>query len=162
MKQQCQNIKSTKVKQNAPDNLDEEIHQGKPQAKLRDVYIKIYLASDTVHSNQTRCFPAISSSENKCIMVSVEIDRNYIDAEPMNIKTARLMIKVYLALWEHLTAMGIVKPTTHIMDDDASAEYKKLISKNCTIQQVPPNNHRHNLAKRAMHQKPLHCIPCGS
>jgi hypothetical protein len=73
---------STKVKQNAPDNHNEETHQDKPHAKLRDVYIKIYLVSNTVHSDQTRCFPAMSSSGNKFIMVLIDMDRKYIDAEP--------------------------------------------------------------------------------
>jgi hypothetical protein len=52
------------------------------------------------------------------------------------------MIKANLALWECLTATGIVNPTTHIMDNEASAEYKKVIRKT--------NNHRCNLAKRAI------------
>ena len=38
MKQQRQNVRSTKVKQNTKDNQEEETHQNKPQAKLKDVY----------------------------------------------------------------------------------------------------------------------------
>jgi len=56
MKQQHQNVRSTKVKQNATngdggddDGSDDQI---KPQAKLKDIYIKIYLANDTVHFDQ--------------------------------------------------------------------------------------------------------------
>ena len=60
MKQQCQNVRSTKVKQNVTDNQGKE-DQNKPQAKLKDVYVKIYLANDTVHFDQTGCFPATSS-----------------------------------------------------------------------------------------------------
>jgi hypothetical protein len=88
--------------------------------------------------------------KNIYIMVLVEIDRNYIDAEPMKSKTEGAMIKAYLISWEQLTANGTVKPTTHIMDNEASAEYKKEIQKNCTIQLVPPNNHRQNLAEQAI------------
>jgi hypothetical protein len=83
-------------------------------------------------------------------MVLVEIDGFYINAEPMKNKTEGAMIKAYLILWEQLTANGTVKPTTHIMDNEASAEYKKEIQTNCTIQLVPPNNHRQNLAERAI------------
>ncbi len=36
------------------------------------------------------------------------------------------------------------------MDNKASEEYKKEIWKNCTIQLVPPDNHRRNLAERAI------------
>ena len=39
MKQQCQNVRSTKVKQNATDNQDEKTHQNKLQVKLKDVYV---------------------------------------------------------------------------------------------------------------------------
>ena len=151
MKQQRQNVRSTKVRQNTTNNGgsddDECNDQIKPQTKAKDVYIKIYLANDTVHFDQTGRFPATSSRGNKYIMVLVEIDGNYIDAEPMKNKTEGSMIKAYLALWERLTATGTVKPTTHIMDNEASTEYKKVIRKNCTIQLVPPNNHRRNLAE---------------
>ncbi len=88
----------------------------------------------------------------------VEINGNHIDAESMKIKTEGSMIKAYLALWECLTALGIIQQTTHIMDNEASAEYKKVIRKNCTIQLVPPNNHRHNLAERAIQTFKSHFI----
>jgi len=52
----------------------------------------------------------------------------------------------------------MVKPTTYIMDNKASAEYKKVICKNCTIQLVPPNNHRRNLAERAIQTFKSHFI----
>ena len=87
MKQQHQNVRSTKVKQNATNNGggddDDRDDQIKPQTKLKDVYIKIYLANDTVHFDQTGHFPATSSSGNKYIMVLVEIDSNVILVEPM-------------------------------------------------------------------------------
>ena len=42
IRQQRQNVRSTKIKQNATDNQEEENHQIKPKAKIKDVYIKIY------------------------------------------------------------------------------------------------------------------------
>jgi hypothetical protein len=162
MKQQRHNVRSTKVKQNATNDGrgddDDRDDQIKPQTKLKDVYIKIYLANDTVHFDQTGHFPAMSSRGNKYIMVLVEIDGNYIDTEPMKNKTEGSMIKAYLALWERLTETGTVKPTTHIMDNKASTEYKKVIRQNCTIQLVPPNNHRCNLAERAIQTFKSHFI----
>jgi hypothetical protein len=83
-------------------------------------------------------------------MVLVEVDGNYIDAEPLKNKTDGSMINAYLALWKRLTAMGTVKPTTHILDNEASLAFKTEIRKNCTIQLVPPDNHRRNLAERAI------------
>jgi hypothetical protein len=157
MKQQHQNVKSTKGKQNAMTIKKKKLIRTN-QAKLKDMYIKIYLANDTVHFNQTGCFPATSSRGNKCIMVLVEIDGNYIDAELMKNKTEGSMIKAYLALWEHLTATGTVKSTTHIMDNEASTEYKKVLCKSCTIQLVPPNNHRCYLVERAIQTFKSHFI----
>jgi hypothetical protein len=84
------------------------------------------------------------------VMILVEVDGNYIDAEPLKNKSEGAMIKAYLVLWQRLTAKGTVKPTTHILDNEASAAFKAEIKKNCTIQLVPPDNHRRNLAERAI------------
>ncbi len=62
-------------------------------------------------------------------MMLVEVDGNYINAEPMKDRTARSMIKVYLALWNCLTATGAIKPATHLLDNEASAELKAEIKK---------------------------------
>jgi hypothetical protein len=51
--------------------------------KMRDVNIKIHNASNTMHTDQTGCFPATLSTRNKYIMMLVEVNGNYIDAEPM-------------------------------------------------------------------------------
>jgi hypothetical protein len=58
--------------------------------------IEIHNATKTMHSNQTGCFPTKLSRENKFIMVLVEVDGNYIDAEQMKNKSAGEMIKAYL------------------------------------------------------------------
>ncbi len=39
---------------------------------------------------------------------------------------------------------------THLMDNKAPAKLKVEIRKNCTIQLIPPDNHRRNLAERAI------------
>ena len=75
-------------------------------------------------------------------MVLVEVDGNYIDAEPLKNKSEGAMIKAYLVLWQRLMAKGTVKPMTHILDNEASAAFKAEIKKNCTIQLVLPDNHR--------------------
>ena len=96
---------------------------------MKDVYIKIHNATDTMHSDQTGCFPATSSRGNKYIMVLVQVDGNYIDAELMKNKSEGSILKAYLTLWNRLTATRTVKPTMHIMDNKASEEYKKEIQK---------------------------------
>ncbi len=141
MKKQCQGVRSTRTK--TAETEDVPIYP----KKMKDVYIKIHNASKTMHRDQTGCFPATSSKENQYIMVLVEVDGNYIDAEPMKNKMEGSMIKAYLALRAWLTASGAVKPTTHLLDNKASAAYKAEIIKNCTIELVPPDNHRRNLAE---------------
>jgi hypothetical protein len=83
-------------------------------------------------------------------MVLVEVDRNYINAEPMKNRSAGSMVKAYHTLWKQITESGSIKPMTHILDNEASAELKEAIKKNCTIQLVPPDNHRRNLVERAL------------
>ncbi len=56
-----------------------------------------------MHSNQTGCFPATSSKGNQYIVL-VEVDGNYIDAEPMKNKSEGAIIKAYLILCAPLGA----------------------------------------------------------
>jgi hypothetical protein len=44
----------------------------------------------------------------------------------------------------------MVKPTTHLLDNKSSEEFKAEIRKKCTIQLVPPDNHQQNLAEQAI------------
>jgi hypothetical protein len=103
-----------------------------------------------MHSNQTGRFPATSSSGNQYIIVLVKVDGNYIDAEPMKNRSAGSMVKAYLTLWKQITESGSIKPTTHILDNEASAELKEAIKKSCIIQLVPPDNHRRNIVERGI------------
>jgi hypothetical protein len=100
MKKQRQNVRLTKIK------VENKSTREKPptrEKKMHDLYIKIHNVSNTMHSNQAECFPATSSSGNQYIMVLVEVDGNYIDAEQMKNRSAGSMIKAYLTLWKQLT-----------------------------------------------------------
>ncbi len=128
MKKQRQRVRSTRTK---IDTNNEGMHQNKMSPKkMQDVYIQIHNASETMHTDQSGRFPATSSKGNQYIMVLVEVDGNYIDAEPMKNKSEGLIIKAYLTLWTQLTASGTVRLTTHILDNKASATYKAEIQKN--------------------------------
>ncbi len=80
----------------------------------------------------------------------VQVNGNYINAEPIKNRTAGSIIKAYIALCTCLMATGVIQPTTHLLDNKASAKLKAEIKKNCTIQLVLPDNHRQNLAERAI------------
>jgi hypothetical protein len=123
---------------------------------MNNVCIKFHNASKTMHSNQTGRFPATTSRGNQYIMVLVEVDGNYIDAEPMKNKTEGSIVKACLALWTQLTASGTVKPTTHLIDNNSLAGYKAEIKKNCKYQLVSPDNHLQNLAEQAIQTFKIH------
>ena len=125
MKKQRQGVRSTK-----------ELHDDKPRItftprKMHDIYIKIHSITETMYTDQTGRFPATSTRGNQYIMVLVEVDGNYIDAEPMKNKTEGSLIKTYQILWERLTASGTVRPRTHILDNEAPSAFKAEIKKNC-------------------------------
>ncbi len=73
-----------------------------------------------MYTDQTGGFPANSSSGHKYITVSVKIDSNFIEAEPMKSKTEDAMINAYLNLWKQITASKTVKPKMHMLDNKAS------------------------------------------
>jgi hypothetical protein len=111
-----------------------------------DAKTRVYAPQTHRHSRQS----ATSSKGNQYVMVLVEVDGNFVDIEPMKNRSEGAMIKAYTALWTRLTASGTIKPKTHILDNEASAEFKREIQKNCGIQLVPPDNHQRNLAERAI------------
>jgi hypothetical protein len=132
MKKQHQGVRSTKLKENTgskneniPGNTVAEVNPS-PTKKMRDIFIKIYNAGK-MHSKQTGRLPAMSSKGNQYIMVLVEVDGNYIDAEPMKNKSKGSIIKAYLISWARLTELGTVQPITHILDNKVSEAYKAEI-----------------------------------
>jgi hypothetical protein len=148
MKKQWQNVRSTRVKETPAETENDP--PPTVQKEEHDVYIQLFNVEGTMLTNQTGRFPANSSSRNKYIMVLVEIDGNYIDADLMKDQMEGSMIKACLILWTQITASKSVKPKTHVLDNEASEAIKKEIRKNCKIQLVPPDNHRPNLSERAI------------
>ncbi len=89
--------------------------------------VKVIHACTTMYTNQTGWFPVQSSRGNKLIMVLYEINRNYINAKPMQDSRESSLIKAYNTLWAHVTKSGMVRPTVHILDNEASELFKKEI-----------------------------------
>ena len=146
MKRQRQNVRSKKMKISADDGnteLDKTL-------KKHDIMVKVIHAHTTMYTDQTGRFPVQSSRGNKLLMVLFEVDGNYIDAEPMKDSHETSLIKAYSTLWSWITKSGKVRPTVHILDNEASARFKETIRQNCDLQLVPPDTHRRNLAERAI------------
>ena len=83
-------------------------------------------------------------------MVMIEIDSNYIDAEPMKSKSGADHIKAYLALLDRIKSTGDCDPKMHILDNEASDEYQAEIKKHTKMQMVPPDTHHRNIAERGI------------
>ncbi|KAL7483042.1 hypothetical protein ACHAW6_008693 [Cyclotella cf. meneghiniana] len=148
MKQTKQGVRSTKV-------IDEDamaLFKPKPGDKHRDVYLRVFDATKrSMYTDQTGRFPITSSRGNKYIMVAVEMDGNYIDAQPMQARTTKELVAAYQAIFGRWTATGVICPNWHVMDNEAPEELKQAIRENgCKVELTPADQHRRNAAERAI------------
>ena len=60
-------------------------------------------------------------------MVDVELDGNYIDAEPLKTGTTKDLIKAYQKIWNSWKASGVICPNWHILDNEARRSLSKVI-----------------------------------
>jgi hypothetical protein len=67
----------TQTPENATNQANPIAPKQQKAKKMKDMYTKIHNARDTMHTDQTGCFPAISSTGNKYLMTLVEVDGNY-------------------------------------------------------------------------------------
>ena len=69
--------------------LEAEMHPKPiPGVKIKDVYLRVFNTTKmAMYTDQPGRFPITSASGHKYTMVAVELDGNYIDAEPMKTQT---------------------------------------------------------------------------
>jgi hypothetical protein len=145
MQGQRQGVCSTKEAE--PPNKNQTII---PHVKKHDILILVYDAKATMYSDQTGKFPAVSSKGNKYIMVLHDVDSNSLWAEPMK---NQISGKLILACNQALTRMQQqgINPKHQILDNQALELYKDAIrASGMTYQLVPPDDHRCNMAKKAI------------
>jgi hypothetical protein len=124
MKQKKQGVRSTKV-------VDEDAMLSFQPVKHKDVYLRVYDATKkAMYSDQTGNFPITLSQGNKYIMVAVELDGNFIDAEPIQSRKAKALTKAYQNIFNRWKATGAVSPNRHILDNEAPKELKEAIREN--------------------------------
>jgi hypothetical protein len=148
MKQTKQGVRSTKV-------IDEDAmleFKPSPGVKHKDVYLCVFDATKkAMYSDQTGRFPITSARGHKYIMVAIELDGNYIDAEPIKTWKAQALTSAYQAIFKRWKATGAVCPNWHILDNEAPEELKQAIRENkCRVELTPADQHRRNAAKRAI------------
>ena len=122
-----QGIRSTKEKK-MPETitLDDGTELTLPLRKHNDIFVAVHEAKETIYTDQTGAFPVQSKSGNKYIMILCEIDNGIIISKPMKNRTAGEMIAAYKRLVARLKKAGI-HPKKHILDNEASEEYKEVI-----------------------------------
>eukprot|EP00970_Alexandrium_tamarense_P013001 scaffold3198_cov213-Alexandrium_tamarense.AAC.33 len=107
MKQGKQGVRSTKV-------FDEDAmleFKPTPGVKHKDVYLRVFDATKRpMFSDQTGKFPITSSRGNKYIMVAVELDGSYIDAEPLKTRTTQSLINAYQTIHNRWKATKVICP----------------------------------------------------
>ena len=128
-------------------------------------YIKVEAATPQMlfenknYSDLTGKFPQRSNKGNQYIFILYDTASNHIFAEPIKDRTSTHIENAYKKVMTNLQAKGL-SPTIHILDNEASKTYAKLIQNNgqTKIQFVPPNMHRRNIAERAIRTFKAHFI----
>jgi hypothetical protein len=167
MKGQRQGIRSTKKKalenpaesdQTIKIKLEPGTEIPSPVKHFNDIFVRVENLAKSIHSDQTGAFPYTSQLGNRYAMVAIHLDVNYIFNKPMKNRTEGEMIKAYQKIINRMKAAELgLKP--HQLDNEASATYKQCIRKNGMVHElVPPDNHRSNLAERAIQTFKHHFI----
>jgi hypothetical protein len=160
MKQTKQGVRSTKVIDEDAILKAEAMPQPKPGVKHKEVYLRVFDATKkAMYTVQPGRFPITSAQRHKYTMVAVELDGNFIDAEPMKSKTAKELTEVYKRIYARWKAMGVICPNWHVLDNKAPAEFLETIRENgCRVEKTPADIHRRNIAKRAIQTYKSHFI----
>jgi hypothetical protein len=141
--------------------LEAETHpKPMPGIKLKDVYLRVFdTTKKAMYTDQPGRFPITSAGGHKYKMVAVELDRNYIDAEPMKSRTAKELTEAYKRIDARWKATGIIFPNWHVLDNEAPAEFLDAIWANgCRVEKTPADMHRRNIAERAIQTYKSHFI----
>ena len=117
-----------------------------------------------MYTDQTGRFPTRSHRGYEYIMVLFEVDSNAILVEPHKSRRKSDLVNAYQKLVDRLKARGF-HPKLHILDNEKSSELEAAIVKNdMTFQYVTPNDHRRNIAEKAIQVFKDHFIAvlCGT
>jgi hypothetical protein len=138
MHSQRQGVRSTKKKSIdiVPNTPTPPQYESK-----KNIFICIYELKKTMYSDQTECFPQVSSLGNKYIMVIHNVESNSSWVEALKDNTSGKLILGHARALEQIKKDGIV-PKHQVLDNQASAAYKKAISNSdMTYGLVLPDDH---------------------
>jgi hypothetical protein len=147
MRSQQKGICSTKKK--APD-VSSDTPTPPPHESKRGILVWVYKLKKTMYSHQTGLLPKVSSPGKKYIMVIHDVDSNSLWAKALKNNTGGKLILGCAQALERMRKADII-PKHHVLDNQALAVYKKAIGdSHMTYELVPPGNHQHNMAEKAI------------
>jgi len=151
--QEKQHLRSTQIKANNAIETNNDAYVTIESARPTD------LLNNKSYSDLTGRFPQRSNRGNQYIFILYDTNSNHIFAEPIKDRTSTHIEQAYKKISGKLKSVGI-KPALHILDNEASSSYSKLIQNHgdTIIQFVPPNVHRRNIAERAIRTFKAHFI----
>eukprot|EP00804_Cyclotella_cryptica_P024317 CCRYP_015305-RA/>CCRYP_015305-RA protein AED:0.21 eAED:0.21 QI:0/0/0/1/1/1/2/0/741 len=139
MRSQRQGVCSTKTTLQATSNTPSLTAPSLPN---QDIYIKTYDTRDTVFTDQTGKFPRVSSRGNRYQMILYHTDSNSIWVEPTKNRTEGELILARTRALSHMH---------QVLDNEASTAYKQaILDSGMSYQLVPPDDHRRNIAEKAI------------
>ena len=131
-------------------------------------YHTIYNLQDEMdrkmYTDQTGKFPVTSYKGKQYVMVLHETGSNAILVEGLRNRTSGEMVATYQSMVDRLHERNI-QPKLHVLDNEISQEFKNAIKANqMKFQLVPPNDHRRNVAEKAIQVFKDHFISvlCGT
>ena len=152
-----QGVRSSRVKAKSTKPEDTK-DLNNPEPKQNDVFMKIIDMKDTIYTDQTGQFPHLSSKGNRYIMVAMHIDSNYIAMEAIKNRTERQMMDTYQRIVDRCKGAGLIL-SNQILDNKASAEFKKLIKDSgMEYELVPLGDYRRKCNERAIQIAKAHFI----
>eukprot|EP00804_Cyclotella_cryptica_P029865 CCRYP_010777-RA/>CCRYP_010777-RA protein AED:0.22 eAED:0.28 QI:0/0/0/1/1/1/4/0/696 len=111
---------------------------------------KTYDTHDTVYTDQTGRFPHASSRGNRYQMILYHTDSNSIWVEPTKNRTEGELILACTRALARMQSCGL-SPKHQVLDNEASTAYKQaILNSGMTYQLVPPDDHRRNVAEKAI------------
>jgi hypothetical protein len=137
--------------------------KNQPTPAPHEVYFLVIDPEEIMFTDQTGRFPLLSQSGNQYIMVAYHYTSNLILMEAMRNRTEGEIIAAYRRIMKRMRKSNLTIKK-HILDNEASANYKEAIANNkVEYKLVPPNNHQQIQAERAIQTFKSHFIAiiCG-
>ena len=135
-----------------PSNDDHFPPSPSPNIKCNEVAYAIINRADMSvgYMDGTGRFPQRSSRGNEYILIGYHFDGNAILGQPIKNRSADTLTTAWETIHKQYETSGN-SPQIYVLDNEKSSTLIQAFNKNgVTYQLVPPNNHRSNMAERAI------------